>query len=84
MQMHRLQGFVAGLLVFTSAWLGAQGKPSPVVAISSGDINAVLRYTGSEGAGTDRQIRVVDLGAYRLGVGVLHRGPTRAASVCST
>jgi mannose-6-phosphate isomerase-like protein (cupin superfamily) len=80
MQMHRLQGFVVGLLVSTAAWLGAQGKPSPVVAISSGDINAVLRYTGSEGAGTDRQIRVVDLGAYRLGVGVLHRGPTRAGA----
>jgi uncharacterized RmlC-like cupin family protein len=66
------------LLSFASGWLVAQVKPSAgVVAITSADIDAVLKYTGSEGAGTDRQMRVVDLGAYRLGVGILHRGPTR-------
>ena len=48
-----------------------------MVAITSADIDAVLKHAGSEGAGTDRQIKVADLGAYRLGVGVLHRGPTR-------
>jgi mannose-6-phosphate isomerase-like protein (cupin superfamily) len=73
---------LAGLLVsFASGWLLAQAKPTPpVVAISSADIDAVLKYAGSEGAGTDRQIRVVDLGGYRLGVGVLKRGPTRAGA----
>ena len=80
MNRHRLQGLIAGLLVSGAAWLGAQPNPQSVVAISGGDIDAVLMYSGSEGAGTDRQIRVVDLGAYRLGVGVLHRGPTRAGS----
>jgi mannose-6-phosphate isomerase-like protein (cupin superfamily) len=80
MQIHRLQGFVAGLLVSGTAWLGAQTKPAPVVAIPQTDIDAVLTYKGSEGAGTDRQIRVVDLGAYRLGIGVLHRGATRAGA----
>jgi mannose-6-phosphate isomerase-like protein (cupin superfamily) len=78
--MQRLQGFIAGLLVAGVTWVSAQSRPSPVVAISRGDIDAVLHYSGSEGAGTDRQIRVVDLGAYRLGVGVLHREATRAGA----
>ena len=77
---HRVQGFIAGLLVSGGAWLSAQTKTAPVVAIPRGDIDAVLSYSGSEGAGTDRQIRVVDLGAYRLGIGVLHRGATRAGA----
>jgi quercetin dioxygenase-like cupin family protein len=70
---------VAGLLTgWASAWLVAQStRSAPVTAISSGDIQNVLSYTGSEGAGTDRQIRVVDLGPYRLGVGVLHRTAMR-------
>jgi mannose-6-phosphate isomerase-like protein (cupin superfamily) len=73
---------IAGLLLsFGCGWLFAQSKPTaPVVAITSADIDAVLKYAGSEGAGTDRQIKVADLGAYRLGVGVLHRGPTRAGA----
>ena len=64
-----------------SAWVVAQSRAAaPVVGITSQDIQSVLRYTGPEGAGTDRQIRVVDLGAYRLGVGVLHRTATRAGA----
>ena len=77
MHMHRLQGFAAGLLVGGGAWLGAQSKAAAVVAIPKTDIDAVLNYTGAEGAGADRQIRVVDLGAYKLGIGILHRGATR-------
>ena len=69
---------VALLISFASGWLVAQSKPTPpVVAITSAEIDSVLKHTGSEGAGTDRHIRVADLGAYRLGVGVLHRGATR-------
>jgi mannose-6-phosphate isomerase-like protein (cupin superfamily) len=79
-QKHRLEGFVAGLLVAGAAWVSAQGRPSPVVAIARSDVDAVLKYSGTEGAGTDRQMRVVDLGAYRLGIGVLHRGATRAGA----
>jgi len=77
MHTHRLQGFVAGLFVAGAAYVGAQGNSAQVVAIPRGDIDAVLNYSGAEGAGTDRQIRVVDLGAYKLGIGVLHRGATR-------
>ncbi|HZR23958.1 MAG TPA: hypothetical protein VFA59_10250 [Vicinamibacterales bacterium] len=80
MQIHRLQGFVAGLLVAGGAWVGAQTKSAPVVAIPKSDIDAVLNYTGPEGAGADRQIRVVDLGAYKLGIGILHSGATRAGA----
>lgn len=80
MQWHRLQGFVVGVLVATAAWVSAQPKTAAVVAIPKTDIDAVLSYTGSEGAGADRQIRVVDLGAYKLGVGILHRGATRAGA----
>jgi quercetin dioxygenase-like cupin family protein len=79
---QRLRYVVVGLLAgWGSAWVFAQPRAAgPVVGISSQDIQAVLNYTGAEGAGTDRQIRVVDLGAYRLGVGVLHRTATRAGA----
>jgi mannose-6-phosphate isomerase-like protein (cupin superfamily) len=36
-----------------------------------------LKHAGPEGAGTDRQIRVADLGSYQVGVGILRRGPTK-------
>jgi quercetin dioxygenase-like cupin family protein len=79
---QRLRYVVVGLLAgWGSAWVFAQPRvQAPVVSITSRDIQAVLNYTGAEGAGTDRQIRVVDLGAFRLGVGVLHRTATRAGA----
>ena len=49
----------------------------PVVGITKAEIEAVLQYKGAEGAGVDRQIKVADLGAYKLGVGILYRGPTK-------
>lgn len=55
----------------------AQTKTPPVVGITAAEIQAVMKYQGAEGAGTDRQIKVADLGDYRLGVGVLQRGPTK-------
>jgi quercetin dioxygenase-like cupin family protein len=79
---QRLPFVVVGLLAgWGGAWVCAQTKTSaPVVGISSQDIQTVLNYTGAEGAATDRQMRVVDLGAYRLGVGVLRRTATRAGA----
>lgn len=60
------------------ALVSAQSKPAPpVVGITSAEIEAVLKHTGAEGAGVDRQIRVADLGSYKIGVGVLRRGPTK-------
>ena len=55
----------------------AQTTTPAVVGITAAEIQAVMKYTGAEGAGTDRQIKVADLGDYRLGVGVLQRGPTK-------
>jgi mannose-6-phosphate isomerase-like protein (cupin superfamily) len=55
----------------------AQNTAHPVIGITAAEIQQVLKHQGSEGAGTDRQIKVADLGDYRLGVGVLYRGPTK-------
>jgi mannose-6-phosphate isomerase-like protein (cupin superfamily) len=67
---------VATLLV-ASGSAAAQSTSPPVVGVTKAEIDAVLKHTGPEGAGVDRQIRVADLGTYQLGVGVLHRGPTK-------
>ena len=65
-------------LLLCAAPVSAQSKPlPPVVGITAAEIQAVLRHKGTEGAGVDRQIKVADLGDYRLGVGVLYRGPTK-------
>ncbi len=69
-----LIGVVLGLSA--SVLLRGQSRP-PVVGITAAEIERVLKYTGTEGAATDRQIRVVDAGGYHVGVGVLRRGPTR-------
>ena len=61
--------------------LNAQAPASaPVIAITKADVEAVLKHVGKEGAGTDRQIKVVDLGRYNVSVGVLRRGPTKPGS----
>jgi mannose-6-phosphate isomerase-like protein (cupin superfamily) len=69
---------VAIVALLPCATVSAQPKPpAPVVGITSAEIEAVLKHVGPEGAGVDRQIRVADLGSYKLGVGVLRRGPTK-------
>ena len=65
------------ILVLASGPAAAQSTSPAVVAVTKPEIDAVLKHVGSEGAGVDRQIRVADLGTYQLGVGVLHRGPTK-------
>jgi mannose-6-phosphate isomerase-like protein (cupin superfamily) len=65
------------LAIATHASAQAPAAKPPVVGITAAEIATVLKHTGPEGAGVDRQIRVADLGEYRLGVGVLHRGPTK-------
>jgi uncharacterized RmlC-like cupin family protein len=70
--------FAASLCLLASAPAFAQSKPlPPVVGITKAEIETVLQHKGTEGAGVDRQIKVADLGAYKLGVGVLYRGPTK-------
>jgi mannose-6-phosphate isomerase-like protein (cupin superfamily) len=69
---------VAIVALLSGASLSGQSKPpAPVVGITSAEIEAVLKHVGPEGAGTDRQIKVADLGSYKVGIGVLRRGPTK-------
>ena len=70
-------GLTALMAVAMSAPVWAQAPAAAVVGITKAEIDAVLKHTGAEGAGVDRQIRVTDLGPYQLGVGVLYRGPTK-------
>ncbi len=54
----------------------AQNGPTPTIAfdITKADIDFVLK--NAPASPPDRQLRVVDMGKYNLGVGVIHRGPT--------
>jgi mannose-6-phosphate isomerase-like protein (cupin superfamily) len=75
MARNLLSAGCVGWLLASAPAMAQLAAPS-AVDITKADIDLVLKHAGSEGAGTDRQIRVVDVGEYRLGVGVLHRGPT--------
>ena len=61
-------------VVFTAVTWAESGEP-PVVAfdIMKADIDALLKNAPPA---VDQQIRVVDMGKYNLGVGIIHRGPT--------
>jgi mannose-6-phosphate isomerase-like protein (cupin superfamily) len=69
----------SGLLAASASAQATPPQP-PVLAITKADIEAVLKHVGTEGAGTDRQIRVVDLGKYNVAVGVLRRGASKAGT----
>ncbi len=70
-----------GLLVTLSPTPGhAQGGPTSAIDIPMSDIETVLAV---ENGGTDRQIRIVDMGSYNLAVGVIHRGLPKGAAVPS-
>jgi hypothetical protein len=53
----------------------AEGPAPPVVAfdITKADIDLLLKNSPPA---VDQQIRVVDMGKYNLGVGIIYRGPT--------
>ena len=75
-------GVLAGLLVLTAITFAltpvypppvpAGTQPNDAFDITKADIDMVLKND----PGTDRQLRVVDMGKYHLGVGIIHRGPT--------
>jgi mannose-6-phosphate isomerase-like protein (cupin superfamily) len=66
---------LGALFTFWSRDTVTQSKAPPTEAtdITKAEIDAVIKHTGPTGAGSDRQIKVVDLGKYNVGVGVLHR-----------
>lgn len=59
----------------TRAQSGAASPQGLATDITAAEIQAVLK---SPTGGGDRQIKVVDLGKYNVGVGILHRGATKA------
>lgn len=73
---------VAGILfvlltfpVWQSAPLAQNGE-APTVAfdITKADIDYVLK--NAPPSPPDRQLRIVDMGKYNMGIGIVHRGPT--------
>ena len=54
----------------------AQSHPKPTVAtdITDEQIKEVLKHAPPK---TDQQLKVVDVGPYNVGVGIVHRGPTK-------
>ena len=56
--------------------VSAQNGAAPTIAfdIAKSEIDNVLKNAPPNPP--DRQLRVVDMGKYNLGVGIIHRGPT--------
>ena len=48
--------------------------PKEAIDITDADVKEVLKHAPPA---VDQQLKVVDLGAYNLGVGIVHRGPTK-------
>ena len=73
--MKRLMLGVITLLALPAAAL-AQNGAAPTIAfdITKAEIDNVLK--NAPPSPPDRQLRVVDMGKYNLGVGIVHRGPT--------
>jgi hypothetical protein len=76
-----MRNFVAGalfalLVVYGLPVVFAQNQEAPNIAfdIPKTDIDYVLKNAPPNPP--DRQLRIVDMGKYNLGVGIIHRGPT--------
>ena len=71
-------GVLLVLTAFASWQAGsfAQNSAAPTIAfdITKAEIDYVLKNAPPNPP--DRQLRVVDMGKYNLGVGIIHRGPT--------
>jgi hypothetical protein len=65
---------VTGSLSQTVTFSQAGAPPTIAFDITKADIDLVLK--NAPPSPPDRQLRVVDMGKYNLGVGVIHRGPT--------
>src|SRR5438034_11110426 len=79
MVMKRISLGVVFVLVAVMAWQGhtysqAGAPPNIAFDITKADLDLVLK--NAPPSPPDRQLRVVDMGKYNLGVGVIHRGPT--------
>jgi mannose-6-phosphate isomerase-like protein (cupin superfamily) len=63
---------ILGALAVLFALSAADTKPTSATYVTNGDVQATLRRA-PENSVADQQIRVVDLGKYNVGVGVVHR-----------
>ena len=75
--MHRKTFLsLAALIACTQAVSSAQpgAPPKEAIDITDAEVKEVLKHTPPA---VDQQLKVVDLGAYNLGVGIIHRGPTK-------
>jgi len=77
--MQRQHPSVLVVLLAFSAWstvASAQNGAAPTIAfdITKLEIDNVLK--NAPPSPPDRQLRIVDMGKYNLGVGIIHRGPT--------
>src|SRR5258707_14825174 len=74
---------LAALFGLSQAISFAQSHPKPTVAtdIKDEDVKEVLK--GAPPA-VDQQLKVVDVGPYNVGVGIVHRGPTKDSTDGST
>lgn len=63
-------------LAVSSGVASAQNGAAPTIAfdITKAEIDNVLK--NAPPSPPDRQLRVVDMGKYNLGIGIVHRGPT--------
>lgn len=50
---------------------GAGAPPAYAFDITKDEVDMIMKSPG-----TDRQMRVVDMGKYNMGIGAIHRGPT--------
>lgn len=70
------------LAVVCAAWpvAGVAQAPRDAVYITDEEVQAVLKYAAEmKRTIPDNSIRVIDMGAYQLSVGIVHRGATGAA-----
>jgi len=65
--------FILGVLVSQAVMFSQSRVCTASTFISKADIDKVVKYVGAESGATDRQMKVVDIGKYNIGVGVLHR-----------
>jgi mannose-6-phosphate isomerase-like protein (cupin superfamily) len=72
--MTKTLAAIAVLMTFAQSNTMSQSLPKTATDISSAQIAMVLKM-----AQTDQQLKVVDLGKYNVGVGVLHRGTLKAS-----
>jgi mannose-6-phosphate isomerase-like protein (cupin superfamily) len=74
--MLKMSGVFGLLLALSAPFLQAQSGqvPKQAIDITAAEIKEVQK---TEPPKTDQQLKIADMGKYNLGVGVIHRGPTK-------